>query len=469
MEMKFTRQLFAIGTILLAGGCASYEQPPAAVKSTVYTSIKAEDKNLLPKDITVLTLEEAQNIALKNNPSFRSKYYAIAAARASYYQKFSGYFPTVNASFSAGQNLGRNHDKNGWYNTNNVSYVPQISGSLLIFDSFRREMDILAQKHNWKSTEASEDDARRLLIQAVANAYNAVLLADAQMNIAKEDMKFNKDMLRDTKLKFDAGAVSLSEVLNFQIQYNQAESNLNTAQYNYATNKYALAQLLGLTDGTIPETVKFPTKPAADVDILPDVSIYLDMALANRPDLKALREQLEVSKYNYWSSLASFGPTFSANYAVGYNDTRNHNIRTIAPGDPYFTHTYGGTGSYSLNVNWNLFNGGNDYFAARAAQARMVQADYNVAQNWIQVIVDVRIAYDNYVTTVKQMKLYQTTFELTKKTRDLVKAEYDAGSTEITRMNEAQRDLVNAESNYVSAVIRMADARAQLAAAANIR
>ena len=67
------------------------------------------------------------------------------------------------------------------------------------------------------------------------------------------------------------------------------------------------------------------------------------------------------------------------------------------------------------------------------------------------------------------MKLYQTTFELTKKTRDLVKAEYDAGSTEITRMNEAQRDLVNAESNYVSAIIRMADARAQLAAAANIR
>ena len=85
------------------------------------------------------------------------------------------------------------------------------------------------------------------------------------------------------------------------------------------------------------------------------------------------------------------------------------------------------------------------------------------------MIVDVRIAYDNYATTVKQMKLYQKTFELTKKTRDLVREEYNAGSTELTRMNEAQRDLVNAESNYVSSVIRMANARAQLAAAANIR
>ena len=468
MNMKITRHLFAVGALLLAG-CATYEQPPAAVRSSVYTTLTDEQKHLLPSGIDVLTLEEAQNIALKNNPSFKSKYFAIAAARASYYQKFSGYFPTVNASFSAGQNLGRMHDDGGWYNTNSYSFTPQISGSLLIFDSFRREMDLLAQKHNWQATEAAEDDARRLLVEAVANAYNGVLLAHAQMNIAKEDMKFNKDMLRDTQLKFDAGAVSLSEVLNFQIQYNQAESNLITAQYNYATNKYALAQLLGLTEGTIPETVKFPTKPAEDVDVLPDVSIYLDLALANRPDLKALREQVEVSKYNYWSSLAAFGPTFTANYSIGYSTTHSHNCRTATEDGPTFTHTHGGTFSYGLTVNWNLFNGGNDYFAARAAQAQMVQADYNMAQTWIQVIVDVRIAYDNYITTVKQMKLYQKSFELSKKTRDLVAEEYKAGSTELTRMNEAQRDQVNAESNYVSAIIRMANARAQLAAAANIR
>lgn len=466
--MKLSRHFFAIGTLFLAG-CATYDQPPAVVKSSVYTGAKEEAKHLLPKNISVLTLEEAQNIALKNNPNFKSKYFAIAAARANYYQKFSGYFPTVNASFSAGQNLGRTHNHEGWYSTNSYSFTPQISGSLLIFDSFRREMDILAHKHNWKSTEASEDDARRLLVQAVANSYNGVMLAAAQMKIALEDMKFNADMLRDTQLKFEAGAVSLSEVLNFQIQYNQAESNLITAQYNYSTNKYALAQLLGLTEGTIPETVKFPQMPTEDADALPAVSVYLDLALANRPDLKALREQMEVSKYSYWSSLAAFGPTFTANYSISYTDNHSRDSRVKSANGRSFDHSNGGTFSYGLNVDWNLFNGGNDYFAARAAQARMVQADYEVAQAWIQVIVDVRVAYDNYVTTVKQTKLYQKTYELTKKTRDLVEEEYRAGSTELTRMNEAQRDLVNAESNYVSSVIRMADARAQLAAAANMR
>lgn len=466
MKIQITRHLLAAGTLLLAG-CASYEQPPAVVKGSVYTGAAEDAKKLLPEDISVLTLEQAQNIAIKNNPSFKSKYFAIAAARANYYQSFAGYFPTVNASFSAGQSVSRIHKSSAGLNqTNSYQFSPAISGSLLIFDSFRREMDILAQKHNWKSTEAAEDDARRLLVEAVANAYNGVMQAAAQMRIALADMDFNADMLKDTQLKFEAGAVSLSEVLNFKIQYNQAESSLINAQYNYAVNKYALAQLLGLTEGTIPETVKFPLMPTEDADVLPDVSVYLDLALANRPDLKAFREQMEVSKYSYWASLASFGPTFTANYALSYTDSHSRTDYSR-----FQTSETPNTGSFSYNfeVSWNLFNGGNDYFAARAAQARMVQADYEVAQAWIQVIVDVRTAYDNYITTVKQTKLYRKTYELTKETRDLVEEEYKAGSAELTRMNEAQRDLVNAESNYVASVIQMANAKAQLAAAANIR
>ena len=373
--MKLTGHLFAIGTLLLAG-CASYDQPPAAVKSSVYTGIKEEEKQLLPKDISVLTLEQAQNIAIKNNPTFKSKYFAIAAARASYYQSFSSYFPTVNAGFSAEQSLTKTH-KNGSSDKGNSYYFsPSISGSLLIFDSFNREMNILAQKHNWQAEEAAEDDARRLLIQAVANAYNGVLLAAAEMRIALADMDFNADMLRDTQLKFEAGAVSLSEVLNFKIQYNQAESSLITAQYNYAINKYSLAQLLGLTEGTIPESVKFPQMPSENADVLPDVSVYLNLALANRPDLKSLREQMQVSKYGYWSSLTAFGPTFTANYSLSYKDAHSYEYYDYGTSRSKYSYTPNtGSFSYGLSASWNLFNGGYDYFAARAAQAKMVQAD----------------------------------------------------------------------------------------------
>ena len=47
--------------------------------------------------------------------------------------------------------------------------------------------------------------------------------------------------------------------------------------------------------------------------------------------------------------------------------------------------------------------------------------------------------------------------------------EYKAGNAELTRLNEAQNDLVNAEMNLVSSVVKMNQAKAQLEAAINIR
>ena len=43
--------------------------------------------------------------------------------------------------------------------------------------------------------------------------------------------------------------------------------------------------------------------------------------------------------------------------------------------------------------------------------------------------------------------------------------EYRAGNTELTRLNEAQRDLVNAETSLATYVINMHNAKAQLTAA----
>ena len=49
--------------------------------------------------------------------------------------------------------------------------------------------------------------------------------------------------------------------------------------------------------------------------------------------------------------------------------------------------------------------------------------------------------------------------------KTLLEEEYRAGNTELTRLNEAQRDLVNAETSLATYVINMHNAKAQLMAA----
>ena len=463
--------LAVVTTAAMMTGCASYKKPFEGVEKNNYTTVQEKEKTILPKDLDLLTLEEAQNIALSNNPGFKTKYFAIATARARYYQSFSSYYPTLNVSMDISQKFSRTFTAHNYIKTRTQqeNYTPGLSGSWLLFDSLQREMNVLAARHSWKGSIAQEDDARRLLLRAVAYAYNDVMLAAAQQRIAIADMNYSADLLKDTQIKFEAGAVPLSDVLNFKIRYNNGESSLVNAQYSYAANKYVLAGLLGLTDGTIDEKVKFPEMPSAEGEVLPDVTIFLDTALANRPDLRAYRENLESAKFSYWASLCAFGPTVSANYSLSY--THNRTLTTELASNGGHLNSRNGTGSlsYGLSASWNLFEGGNTYFNARAAQASMAQAEYQLAETWIGVITDVRTSYDYYITNLKQVKLYQKTYELTKQTRDLVEEEYKAGNAELTRLNEAQRDLVEAENNLVSSVVKMNNAKAQLEAAVNAR
>jgi len=457
---------------LALGGCNFYSPPPAAVTKDSYTTLTKEEHKTLPEAMELLTVEQAQDVALENNPDFKTKYFAISAARAAYSQSFAGYFPTVTAGYNISQNNMypgyQNNTASGSSATNGyqqTTYQPSLSGNWTIFDSFVREMNLLAAKHNWKSTESLEQDARRVLIKSVANAYNSILLAVESERIARADMEFNFKLLKETELKFEAGAVPLSDVLNFRINYNNAENSLISAGYSLDTAKYALAALMGLTECTLPQSLRFPPIPSGE-DVLADVSVYLDTALANRPDLKAYREALENSKYLYYSSICSFGPVVSASGSV-YQNTQWTHYRGSDGNSNSNSYLKSANYNYSGGVSWTLFSGGSTYFAMRQAQANMAKAEYTVASYWISVISEVRQAYDNYNVNVRQARLYKKTLELVRKNRDLVEEQYKAGSASIELLNQADKNVVSAETNMASSLINMQNAKAQLDAATN--
>ena len=97
----------------------------------------------------------------------------------------------------------------------------------------------------------------------------------------------------------------------------------------------------------------------------------------------------------------------------------------------------------------------------------MEQAEYTLADQWITVINDVRTAYENYIVSLKTVKLYQKNLEAVRKMRDLVDDEYEAGNCAITRVNEVQREFVSAGTYLAQAVVSMHNAKAQILAATN--
>ncbi len=447
-----------------AAGCYSYKEPAAATFGDSYTQRKKDAAENLFNDITVLSLRDAQRIAIRNNPSYIAAFHSMEAARLKYLQAWGAYSPQITASFdlSGGTDWTIHatglHSRQRHPRTESIRTQTGINASLLIFDGFARMFRLKAAKSGFDYQARMEEDACRTMMLAVSYAYNTVLLAKENRRIALEDKKFQESSLENTKHKFNAGAAPLSDVLNFEIYVKTAEVNLIDADYQYEVAIYALAQLMGYPDGTLPPHVKFPEGYSLEFAALPPVEIYLDAALANRPDLKAYREQLNIAKYQVYQSWGAYSPTITGN--VGWNISTLDN-NGYANGYHWDSNDTTGL-SYGISASWTVFDGAIRFNQLREAQATQAIAEYQVASKWFEVISEVRTAYANYVQNVKKTDLFAKVRQLSAKQRDLVKEEYDAGKAELTRLNEAQRDLVEAETSLASSYINVQNAKAQL-------
>ena len=72
--------------LVLAAGCETYQEPSLDYQATSYTQRNRTDADKLLVGIKELSLAKAQEIAVANNPTYISAYYAITAAKMRYYQ-----------------------------------------------------------------------------------------------------------------------------------------------------------------------------------------------------------------------------------------------------------------------------------------------------------------------------------------------------------------------------------------------
>ena len=468
MTKRFTVGAFALAAVVALGGCYNYQPVPKASLGNTYTHREKDQADKLLDGVDKLTLAQAQKIALKNNPTYIAAHHSVEAARFRYYQAMGAWAPTVSAGFT----LGDNHSwlrgtenmglKSGEYaRTSNFSTGVGLSVNWMIFDGLAREFKVKAAQSNVEYAKTMDADYCRKMMYAVAQAYNNVLLAIAQRRIAEENRKFQQISLKDTNYKFQAGAVPLSDVLNFEILMNGVDVDMINAEYTYDASLYALAVLMGYPEGTLPPHVKFPIDLDLNFHELPGVEIYLDTALANRPDLKGYRQQLETARYQLYQSYSAYSPTVSAFFDMDFG-TSATSFRDWGIMNKVHTYANSPSLSYGVSVNWTLFNGFARYNTMREYQANLAVADYNVAAQWFTVVSEVRTAYANYIKSVKQTRLNKKIRDLAAKQRDLVDDEYRAGNAELTRLNEAQRDLVSYESNLASSYVSVQNAKAQL-------
>ena len=399
-----------------------------------------------------LSLAAAKRIALADNPTVKALLARIAAAEAVVGQTRAAMRPRISATAGAAwlQDVSlANGDADG-----TPVYQLGLQADWLLFDGFASDFRTAAAKAGVEASLAEWEDGRRLLAQGVAVSFLNCLLAEESGRVAERDAQFNRELLDEARKRLDAGAGPRVDVLNFQVRAQTAENTLLGTRREARAARQALASLLGLPDGDLPAETTLATDeepPAA----LPAVAEAIAGALSRRPDLLRHQHVLDQIAAAIDATRASYRPMLSAQ--ASYALARADNPRFHADRDA--------DSSVGLGLSWNLFDGHLRRDTIAENRALLLAASELRNQSRVDIAAEVRRQLDSAATAAKQHANQREITELVREIRAIVRKEYLAGLSPLTRLNEAQTDLVRAEGALSQTHIRQRQAFEALAAA----
>lgn len=406
------------------------------------------------KTIKVLDLDTAAKIALAESPTLAAAQQRVEQARQLVNQARGSYWPNIFADGS----VNRVKMSETQYKTQVASaqvlnplatidnpddyYKAGVTANWTVFDGFRRKFTNAAARHGQGQSEQALLDSRRLLLSAVAASYYRAQLANEGVAISAADESFNLKQVSDANARLRVGTGALSDVLNFEIQANAAKDDLINAKQEYVVAMTGLAALLGIPDAKFPEDMSLAAleEESGTIMEMPVQAKQITYAHEHRPDILASAKGIDRAEADIGSAKSRYYPAL----VLSGNVSGEHSENRFFEGDDVGN-------SVGLFLTWDLFSGGADKARIAEAKHKKKEEIKNLDALKISVANEVNDALTGLKAAQRQLELQRKNASLVQRNRDLVEKEYAAGQASLVRLNEAQRNLTQAQSRLAFA------------------
>jgi cobalt-zinc-cadmium efflux system outer membrane protein len=309
-----------------------------------------------------------------------------------------------------------------WQPLSGTQYQPNFS--YLHEREHKRELRLESAKEGTEITQSQHVDLERNLIFGLRSAFVQTLQAKAVLELAKADLEYYDKIIDISRTRFKAGDLAKIDLARIELQRVQYESEIETAIVNLRQQKI---QLLLLLDDRTPVD-QFDVSGVFDLgpplQLLGD---YHQVALDNRPDLRAAIETIQQSQTNHKLAVSngSTDPTYSAWYT--YNPSFNN---------PNDYQTLG----LSVNIPLRIFDKNQGEKKRTLIDIDRSQQAAEAAK--AQVFSDVDNAYELVRTNIALIKPYKAQYlDQSVYVRDTVTFAYQHGGASLM-------DFLNAQSDY---------------------
>jgi outer membrane protein len=193
-------------------------------------------------------LQECMDYALKNNLTVRQSALNNMDSKLTLNQSKANYLPTVNGFGTNNFNFGRSIDPftNTFQNQQIRSNSFGVTGSVVVFNGLQNYTAMQQNELLFKASEYDLNQAMNNLLLSVANAYLTILLNDEILTSTRIQAENTKKQLERTEKLYEAGSISIGNILDLKAQYANEQLSITNAQNQVKLAYLILWQLLEL-------------------------------------------------------------------------------------------------------------------------------------------------------------------------------------------------------------------------------
>ena len=390
--------------------------------------------------LSAANLVEIYQDALHYDPIFQEASSTYLSRREAIPQAWSALLPQMSFNPQVGKNyMFVRINQSYLYQATYDGSLMQVSLSQAIFNA-QAWTKVQQATAAVKAAQATFNDAAQNLIFRTAEAYFKVLYAQDSLNFANQKMLSNKKHLHQAKERYKKGIDAITTVYEARAGYNQAYSDVITAEKNLIASQTELHKLtnktyehvLAFRSINIPLPKPNPMNAEAWVNKGMQQNYRL---LSSKYSMESAKEAIKAQNQGHLPTLTLQG-----------NGTQ---ISNDPPDGSFFVPNAQKFGNLNLMVKYPIFQGG-----LVASQTRQAIYDYQSAshkfdQSYQDVLVNSKIAFMDIMKGIRLCLMDRKT----------IKSREDAlmGTVESYKLGTRNMaDIVNAEQRLYEAQLQLA-------------
>ncbi len=388
----------------------------------------------LPSKGAGLTMEEAIEMALDNNPRLQDFRYRTEAQRSRVDSRKAPFWPEVDATYDYS-----NSDTTYFTLTTDASvFTAEISYNL--FRGFSDLNTLKSARSTWDASRYEQKSTEADVVLDVKRAYIRVLRTRKALEVAREAVELLERQSRDAEKFWRAGLTAKNQFLLVEVSLASTRQEFLQAETNVRIARKALDRAIGVPVGedTVIEDIDFGKPMDLDEEALSRTM------LANRSELKFLLAQLAAREYARGSIRGRYYP--SVDLSLSHSRFGETYAFEGLP-DPLFDSDTRAT----VEAKWNLFEGWrtkNDILVEESEVRAITERIRDTEEN---LFLQLKVAVEEYRVSAGRIELARTGIEQAEENFRITENQFRERVATTTDLLDARFLLSRARDEYNNA------------------